>query len=230
MWMGEAPSLPPWGLPRPEVSAHGEQGHRHPQAAESWPLPGEDRRGQRSRDAAERCPSCAREHILTHPVPETGPLGNPGQLAGRGHSPPASCTGGCLPRSWGLLSHCRIAVSSPQRQAGAPGARARGAGAGAGRERQCQPQVPLPGQTRAGPHLPGAAAAPGGPGRCTGDPRTPTWRAGTCPRPSGRLRPPPASLGVNTCLVSGSLLRGRRSLIPTRDGAGGSEQWPCRVT
>ena len=194
--MDEVPSLPPWGLPRPEVSAQGEQGHRPPQAAESRPLLGGDRRGQRSRDATEQCLSCARERILTYPIPETGPPGNPGQLAGRGRSPPASRTGGHPPRSWGLLSHCRVGVSPPQLQAGAPGARARGAGAGVGRERQCQPQVPLPGQTRAGPHLPGAAAAPGGPGRCTGDPRTPTWRAGACPWPSGRLRPPPASLGT----------------------------------
>lgn len=78
----------------------------------------------------------------------------------------------------------------------------------------------------AGPYLPAAAAAPGGPEHSTGDPHRPTWRRGACPPSSSQLQPPPASLegDQKQLLVSGHLLCGhcrpcRWSLLHTRDQA-----------
>lgn len=99
--------------------------------------------------AGKRGPVGGGGDTLAHLCPETASPGNRGPLAGPAHSPPGTHRGGPPRQRWGSPNHCRAAVSSPWRQAGAPEARVRGAGAERG-GRSVQARVLLLPRTQAG--------------------------------------------------------------------------------
>lgn len=132
--------------------------------------------------------------MLAYLSPETASPGNRGPPAGPARSPAGAHRGGAPRRKWGSLSLGTAAAGSPRPPAGMPGAR--GTGAGAGREGGVSAGPESHGHCRLGPrlHLPGAAAAPGGPGSGIGDPRRPPWRGGGCPLSRSHLRYHPPCL------------------------------------
>lgn len=191
------PTSQPWGLPSPGGGQSKGSGVSRSPALAREETPGRAVSGRlRAVAGLARPLGCARGSTVTYPPSETASPGNPRPLAGLGHSPPRWHRGGPPGQRRGLLSHCRTAALSPQPQAGPPGARARGTGAGGGGRVSAGCKAHCQCRHRPGPHLPAAAAAPGGPEHSTGDPHRPTWRRKACPLSLSRLRPHPASLEV----------------------------------
>lgn len=191
----------------PETDVGAQEGVRQPKQSRGQRPPASSRPGDDTEDSspgtspsseargaggAAQNPGCVRDGTATHLSPETASPGSRGLLAGRGRSPPAACRGGRPRRRRGLRSPCPAAGPSPRPGAAAPGARARGAGAVGRAATQHGPARAT--RTRAAPHLPWAAEAPGGPASGTGGPRRPAWRTGVRPPSPRHPGSQPASL------------------------------------